>query len=72
MGVSFRRRRILFTGFEARMEDTKTAEVRDVQRNDGARGLRGGAGEKVDGVSPERAESAYWNIYTRYIYSTIP
>ena len=54
------------------MEDTKTAEVRDVQRNDGARGLRGGAGEKVDGVSPERAESAYWNIYTRYIYSTIP
>ena len=32
-------------------------EVRDVQRTGGGRGLRGGAGKRVDGVSPGRAQS---------------
>ena len=51
-----RRRRILFAGFVARMED-ETAEVRDVRRAGGARGLHGGAGKRVDGVFPGRPQS---------------
>ena len=42
-------RRILFAGFAARMEDT-TAEGRDVWRTVGGRGLRDGAGKRVDEV----------------------
>ena len=33
------------------------AEVCDVQRTGGGRGLRGGAGVRVDGVSPGRPQS---------------
>ena len=33
----------------------ETAEVRDVRRTGGGRGLRGGAGKIVDGVSPGRS-----------------
>ena len=44
-----RRRRILFTGFLARMEDTRTAGW--------GRGLRGGAGKRVDGVLPGRPQN---------------
>ena len=43
-----RRRRILFAGFVARMEDTRLPKC-DVHRIGGRRGLREGAGEIVDG-----------------------
>ena len=39
------RKRILFAGFVARMEDT-SAEVSDIPRIGGGRGLRGGAGKE--------------------------
>ena len=53
------RRRILFVGFVARMEDTmiSTPEVRDVRRIGGGCGLRGGAGERVVEVSAGRPQS---------------
>ena len=35
----------------------ETAEVRDVRRTEGGRGLRGGAGKIVDWVSSERPQS---------------
>ena len=35
----------------------KTAEVRDVRRNGGGRGLCGGPGKRVDGVFPGRPQS---------------
>ena len=35
----------------------ETAEVRDVRRNGGGRGLCGGAGKRVDGVFPGRPQS---------------
>ena len=43
--VIMRRRRVLFAGFMARMDDTRTAEVGDVRRNDGGRRERRGAGK---------------------------
>ena len=42
------RRRNLFAGLTARTED-RTAEVRDVRRTGGRRGLRWGPGEKCIG-----------------------
>ena len=52
---------ILFAGFVAHnMEGYETAEVRDVQRIGGGRGLRGGGGERVDGVFPRRSQS-FWH-----------
>ena len=42
--------------FGARGEH-ETAEVRDVRRAGGGCGLRGGAGKRVDGVSPGRPQS---------------
>ena len=35
----------------------ETAEVRDVRRNDGGRGLCGGAGKRVDGVFPGQSQN---------------
>ena len=37
----------------------ETAEVRDVRRTGGGHGLRGGAGERVVGVSPGRPRRAF-------------
>ena len=45
------RRIILFAAFVAD-GGSGTAELRDVRRADGGSGLRGGAGKRVDGVSP--------------------
>ena len=50
------RKRILFVGFMARMKN-ETTEVRDVRRNGGGRGLRGGTGARVDGESLGRSQS---------------
>ena len=53
--ATLRRRRILFAGFVARMENTRTtAEVRDVRRVGGRRGLCEGPGKIVNGVFPGR------------------
>ena len=37
--------------------EQKTAEVRDVRKTGGGRGLRGGEGKIVDGVFPGRPQS---------------
>ena len=51
-----RRRRILLAGFVVRMVD-ETAEVRDVRRTGGGRGLHGEAGRRVAEVSSGRPQS---------------
>ena len=55
--VIMRRRRILFVGFCGAHGGHETAEVRDVRRTGGGRGLCGGPGKIVDGVSPGRPQS---------------
>ena len=55
--ATLRRRRILFAGFVACMEDTRLPKVRDVWRNGGGRGLHGGPVKRVDGVFPRRPQS---------------
>ena len=53
-----RRRRILFAGFVARAWRIRdSAEVRDVRRNGGGRGLCGRPRKRVDGVFPGRPQS---------------
>ena len=54
--ATLRRRRILFAGFVARMEDTRLPKC-DVRRNGGGRGLCGGPGKRVDRVFPGRPQS---------------
>ena len=41
-----------------------TAEVRDVRRIDGGRGLRGGPGKRVDGLFPGRPQSLRHHQWT--------
>ena len=47
--ATLRRRWILFAAYGG----YETAEVHDVRRTGGGRGLRGGAGKRVDAVFPE-------------------
>ena len=51
-----RRRRILFAGFVARMEDTRLPKCVMLE-NCGGRRLRGGAGKRADEVFPGRPQS---------------
>ena len=53
--ATLRRRRILFAGFVARMEDRRLP--RCVMFGELVRGLRGGPGKRVDGVFPGRPQS---------------
>ena len=46
----------MFAGFVAAHGGYETAEVRDVRRIGGGRGLCGGTGKRVDGVFPERPQ----------------
>ena len=52
-----RRRRILFTGFVARMEDTRLPKTVMFGEMVGGAGCVGGTGKRVDGVSPGRPQS---------------
>ena len=51
-----RRRRILFGGICGAHGGHETAEVRDVRRTGGERGLRWGPGKRVDGVFSGRSQ----------------
>ena len=55
--VTLRRRRILFAGFVARMEDTRLPKCEMLGELVGARSAWGGGGKRVDGVSPGRPQS---------------
>ena len=52
-----RRRRILFAGFVARMEDTRLPKCVMFRELMGGAGLRGGAEKIVNGVFPGRLQS---------------
>ena len=55
--VTLRRRRILFAGFVARMEDTRLPKCVMFVEMVGGAGCVGGAGKRVDGVFPGRHQS---------------
>ena len=55
--ATLRRRRILFAWICGAHGGYETAEVRDVWRNGGGRGLCRGPGKRVDGVFPGRSQS---------------
>ena len=55
--ATLRRRRILFAGFVARMEDTRLPKCVMFGDMVGGAGCVGGAGKRVDGVFPGRPQS---------------
>ena len=55
--ASLRRRRIVFAGVVARMEDTRLSKCVMFGEMVGGRRLRGGPGKRVDGMFPGRPQS---------------
>ena len=55
--ATLRRRRVLFAGFVARMEDTRLPKCVMFGELVGGRGLCGGPGKRVGGVFPERSQT---------------
>ena len=57
--ATLRRRRILFEGFVARMENTRMPKCVMFGELEGGRGLCGGPGKRVDVVFPGRPQSLF-------------